>query len=399
MRKKLPFLFILMFQGVFVIGQTNFKEGYIVKNNQDTIYGLLDDRSHAKNSKLIRFKSSPDSEIGKYTPNQLEGYKIGKQVFLSRNLLARSVSFEDATSNAFVQLINDGALKFFTWKNKSLDELFFIEKYNDVYLLTNEMKRVKLGDRIYMKESNEYKIDLRKLTSDCQKELSVDNVHFTKKSISKYVTEYNNCMSTENYTSPVVNKKIQLKKSLLIGGGISTVAVSGGYAEFSESATMVVPSFGVGFHAGLPMVHKAILFDLFLEYQQKGAKALDNTVRFDLHYMNLTPGISYNYPKGRVKPFLGGGFVIGKLLNVKSAYTKINDSGETVRIFNRPNLRNDEVGYELGFQVRSGLEYVLGNGNSLLINVKYSYTDIPFNLPNESYQNSLWVIQAGFMFK
>ena len=399
MSKKLPLFLLFIFLGNFVFGQTNFKEGYIVGNNQDTIYGLLDDRSQAKNSKLIRFKPSPDDEIARYSPDELEGYKIGKQIYLSRNLLDRSVSFEDLSSNAFVQLINDGAVKFYTWKDKSLDELFFIEKYGKVYLLKNEMKRVNLRDRVYMKESNEYKMDLRKLTSDCPRELSAENVGFTKKSISNYITEYNNCMSTDNYTSPVVNKKMQLKKTILIGGGISNVNVSGSLAEFSESDSKIVPAVGLGLHADLPMVHKSILFDLFIEYQQKGAEATDNTVSFDLHYINLTPGISYNYPKGRVKPFLGGGFVIGKLLNVTSAYTKLNDAGQSVRIFNRPNFRNNEVGYELGFQLRGGLAYVLGNGNSLLLNVKYSYTEIPFNLPYESYQNTNWILQLGYRFE
>lgn len=392
------FIYLLLFFMFpsFLLGQSNFKGGYIINNELDTVHGLLDDRSDRRNSTFVRFKKTVDANIQKYFPKDLIGYKVGNKKYLSKNLSHEA--FINGVPTAFAQVINIGIINFYLWKDRSIGEHIYVEKNKVIRELTNETKEVYLDGRAYRKATNEYRQTLKKLTSDCPEELHPDHIEFTKKAISDYITIYNNCKGGENYKASQVNNKTTLKTSVFIGAGFSSITATGQSAKFIETNTRITPSAGVGLHANVPNINNRILVDIFVEYQQKGASAISNNIQFDLHYINLTPGISFNYPKGRIRPVLGAGFVIGFLLNKKTAYKSISASGETERIFDRPNYRNTEVGYELGFQGRAGIEYVLNNQHSILINIKYSITEIPFNLPYEGYHNNLLTVQVGYAF-
>ncbi len=77
-------IFIALFLPLFVIAQKDYKPGYIITNNNDTISGFVKDRKSPPFGKLydkIRFKNS--SEKRKYSPKQILGYKQGNRVFES----------------------------------------------------------------------------------------------------------------------------------------------------------------------------------------------------------------------------------------------------------------------------------------------------------------------------
>lgn len=167
-----------------------------------------------------------------------------------------------------------------------------------------------------------------------------------------------------------------------------------GDAYFRKTGTRA----GLGLHMNFPNVNDKLHLDIVAEYNQKGAEAEKEQINFNLHYLNLAPGVSYVYPKGKLKPVIGAGFVGGYLLNKESAYIKKSSNGQESRIFYRPPHTDNEVTYEVGYEVKAGLKYELAAETLLIFRAKYAKTLIPFNFISNSYWNKVISFQVGLEF-
>ena len=76
---------ILILSAFSLSAQKTFQPGYIVNNNNDTIYGSIRDRKDAPFAKIynkIRFKNGKDF-TKKYSPEKINGYKAGERLYES----------------------------------------------------------------------------------------------------------------------------------------------------------------------------------------------------------------------------------------------------------------------------------------------------------------------------
>jgi len=55
-------------------GQMNYRQGYIVHHDGDTVRGLIRDYGYRTSSELCTFKSARDAAPVNYGPNQIRGY-------------------------------------------------------------------------------------------------------------------------------------------------------------------------------------------------------------------------------------------------------------------------------------------------------------------------------------
>jgi len=79
------FLFFIGVESTFVFGQSKYQNGYVVTNQNDTIYGQLRDRTpepFGKIFKKVRMKGFWFLET-RYGPYDLKSYKIGNDVYQS----------------------------------------------------------------------------------------------------------------------------------------------------------------------------------------------------------------------------------------------------------------------------------------------------------------------------
>ena len=64
-------VFIALFLTLVTKAQVNPKEGFIITNQKDTIYGMIDYRTNTINAQQCVFKADDASEYVKYTPGQI----------------------------------------------------------------------------------------------------------------------------------------------------------------------------------------------------------------------------------------------------------------------------------------------------------------------------------------
>jgi hypothetical protein len=73
--RKILFTFLLLIS-LMADAQINPKEGFIITNQKDTIYGLIDYRSNTVNAKECTFKANNESEYKTYAPGQISAYRF-----------------------------------------------------------------------------------------------------------------------------------------------------------------------------------------------------------------------------------------------------------------------------------------------------------------------------------
>ena len=82
-------LLFLLFIPILVKSQPlGYNEGFIVKNNNDTLYGLIKNSEYFPHTALIdiKFKKDEHSSIERFSPDELKGFQIGKVKYESKYL-------------------------------------------------------------------------------------------------------------------------------------------------------------------------------------------------------------------------------------------------------------------------------------------------------------------------
>ena len=67
-------LFILLISPTS-FSQNDFREGYYITWKNDTVYGLIDYRGEARNSKVCVYKSNKQAKVKQFSPNDIQGYR------------------------------------------------------------------------------------------------------------------------------------------------------------------------------------------------------------------------------------------------------------------------------------------------------------------------------------
>ncbi len=381
------FLFLITSTASFA--QSDFKAGYVVLLQGDTVSGFLDDRGDVRNAQRATFRASADAEKKSYLPTDITSYQVGSRIYR-----AAQVIDQGQPQAVFLELINDGNLRLLYWKDsKDKDHLYVQKAEAEPQELTNEKKKVKQNGKAYIFYARAYVNTLNALTADCGGP-ATESLRYNLKAIASYVGAYNTCKGGEAYSSAKPAVKASITKSVYAGLNHSEV-VTAGNAKFSETNSRTGLNAGIGFHVNFP--NRKFHFDLLAEYNRKGAEAEKERINFDLHYLNVSPGIGYVYPKGRLKPMLGAGFVAGYLLNSKaSAYTRTSYEKQ-IRLFDSMT-DNSEVAYEVGYEGRAGVKYALANDLQLLLKIRFARTLVPFSFRSSTYHNHVFSLQAGMEF-
>jgi len=159
---KIKLLIFLLAISINGFSQYDFKKGFIVIN-KDTIPGLIDHTNPNTSSNYCFFKADSNDSVIKYTPNEINAYGTNdSKLFVSKN-----VTIENATQKVFLEYLVDGIVDLYYCKRQNND-LYFIEKNNILYPLSNDIVEIKENGKIMVKESHKYLGILNLVMSDAE---------------------------------------------------------------------------------------------------------------------------------------------------------------------------------------------------------------------------------------
>ena len=190
---------LLLYSGIGY-GQKDYKPGYIITNNNDTVSGFINLKSNYTNSRQCEFKKNIDQDPHTYLPFDIKGYRIENYKYY----ISKKVTLNDTTKKVFLEYLVNGIVDLYYLKELT-SEYYFIEKDSTLYLLSNDKEEITKKEKVfnyaglseeyrtYSRNSNQYIGILTYLFLDSpgiSKDIS--RTEFSYKPLIKITKEYHN---------------------------------------------------------------------------------------------------------------------------------------------------------------------------------------------------------------
>ncbi|MBC8005833.1 MAG: hypothetical protein H7X84_10195 [Verrucomicrobia bacterium] len=127
-------LVLALLVSVGVMGQDNFKKGYIITLDNDTIYGKINDAGGLKNSRLCTFRPQKKLRVKEYRPGELKGYRM----FNDKYYVSKEVSNRFKTKNVFLEVLIEGPVNLYQNRRSSNKGFYIQKKDSDMVALQYE---------------------------------------------------------------------------------------------------------------------------------------------------------------------------------------------------------------------------------------------------------------------
>lgn len=333
----LIFYFLILFTTVTSTAQTDYRNGYIVTNDNDTVQGQLNYKG-VRLYESIDFRQEANKPPERLGPEDIKGYGFSDdKVFRSYDLYLTKSEIK----RSFLEVLVHGGVSLFKHKKS-----FYISKQSDsLFHLTNESKETYIEGEKYFKKSNQYISVLNMLLFDCiDLRSKIAAARLMEVSLTKLVEAYNQC--TGHYSISFKSKKrwLSVKPGLIAGLNISNIDFKPRFPSFSylsnASGMYKFAIFGLAINISAPRLNERVSFDGGVTYNELHLTAQSEILgRFVSTYHDFTlkmeqiripTGIKYLFPNKKITPYLIVGLTQIINLNRQALTLQQNEIRNTV---------------------------------------------------------------------
>ena len=387
MRTTVILLLSICFTGQ-ILAQANFREGFIIKNNNDTVHGWIDFKLDEQNMRYVNFMSTNDSTVQLYLPGDIFGYRLineGK-FYISREI---DIS-EGGRQLVFLEFLVQGLKNLYYFRGNL--EYYFIENSDGRLVVMS--KKPDLIENYRIKEDLKYRGILNYVFKDYESiRRKTEKADFTKRSMIELTKDYHDNVC-EDGTACIIFENDFKKKFIefvySVYGGVQFHRMLMDFdlvnQEVSTNAYSIVPEIGGQITIFSPRFSTSLgLFGELSFSRQNGVKDffIENTysttyVVYDYNVSRLTGVIGLKYlfqTAGKFRPVIEAGLCERGLISPKSeldAYVTYKSTG-TTRHDAYPNYFMSGI-FRDGFVAAVQLDYLLENKKYLFAKVGYSRT-------------------------
>lgn len=252
-RKVIFFALVLalLFNSTAVLSQFDYRKGYIVKNNGDTIRGYIEYGNTRSNTYFCYFKTDSLNSAKQYSPNELTNVRIGDY----RNYVSKDIKIGDSFQKLFLEFLVEGSLNLYFYTDLHGFHHYYAEKNNVLYELTNEKQIQEIDGKKYNSYSNAYIGILKYLMQESPSAFSnAEKTGFNHKSLIKITADYHQdiCDSVECIVYSKNQKKLNDTKWIFKVGA---------YYNYRFSETEISNSIG---YNGPYILYSSLSEDLLL---------------------------------------------------------------------------------------------------------------------------------------
>jgi len=411
------FIFVLAFiVSLGVVGQDNFKKGYVITLESDTLFGKINDAGGYKNSRLCTFKQYKKHKVTEYLPGEIKGYRMNDDKYY----ISKPVAGNEQGKYRFMEVLVEGNVNLYH-DRKSTENAFYIQKKGgDLIPLSYQVGQLRykpeenvavIYSPTYTLHNRIYKDTLRYVFKDSKDILArVENVEYDPKSLSRITKDYiaekcsgPNCINYER------NLRLYRPRLGFYGGMALTnieflPSVLGKYTKLEPhsiiSKTFNTYPLGIFVNFPFPMLNDKLSFQLevqsnrmnYDEIFESNISLNEDTVGISTNSIGIPLMIKYELFRGFITPSLGIGksfnFVYDSEIEGFGKVIPIQGSDETAK----PNELMIHPIQKGGWFGEVGVSFKLSPGLSLFANARYTYLKsliIERGLENSSY-NTLY---------
>ena len=142
--KKYLLTSILLFSFILTVhAQSNYSSGYIITNDQDTIFGLIDYRTDKMNALTCHFKKDLTSAEQTYLPGQIFGYRFTDA---GKFYISKFVTINSIQQKVFLEYLLQGIMNLYYYCDESdaeyLNYYFFENENGEVVSITKHPDKI-----------------------------------------------------------------------------------------------------------------------------------------------------------------------------------------------------------------------------------------------------------------
>jgi hypothetical protein len=370
---------VLTFNVAF--SQRNYVSGYVIKNDNDTLIGLIDFRNWVKNPNKISFKPLNSNSSISLKPSDIIEFGTQGNIYVSgvvkteistrkTDELENDPHLKLKTDTTFLQTLIKGSRSLYYYNNSHSKKNFYI-KQDSVFelLLYKKYYKQDRGMRL-MVENKNYLGQLNIYLNDCQSiKQKLENTSYNKKSLTELFNYYYQCTPSQMYFQNAP-EKIEAQFGVIAGLSLTSLkfhSTAFSYlvkADYSKSTNF---SSGIFLDLILPRnlgkwsIYNEILFSSYKvsgtasEYRSENEYTI-TTTEFENSYLKINNLIRYKHPIGSISIFVNGGISNGYSINERNYQHRFSKLYTIERVTEELAL-NDTRKYEQGFILGSGVNY------------------------------------------
>jgi hypothetical protein len=241
---KFQLLLLLTSFSLFTYGQIDYKKGYVITHDNDTLFGTIDLNSNYRNSRSCNFLS--DQVVKVYAPEDIKAYRVEN----SKYYVAKEVTWNDKKEMVFLEFLVDGIVNLYYLK-ESINEYYFIERDTALILLSNDEKKIVIkstvasgkDDKTYVANSNQYIGVLKYLFQDSPEVMKdIPHTRFDYKPLINLTREYHESVC-KDYSCIDYTKNI--KMSVYLEPSFGMIHSTMGLKTSEDHAQDLNPYFGL----------------------------------------------------------------------------------------------------------------------------------------------------------
>jgi hypothetical protein len=358
--KKCTLISILLFPISVILGQSDYRPGFIVTLQNDTIYGEIGYKSNSNLYQSCRVRN--DGTFTDFSPDQLIGFGFKNDKYFTSGIVA----------GAYVEELVRGALTLY----KHQDTYFLENNAGDIYKLEEKDSVMLVDDRNIIYRSQRWRGIVSYSVSDCfiNSDL-VQQLDFNERKLTEIVSEYNKCIGSEYTIFKGTKPWTRIEFGLHQGIVLSNIGLvrSTQYEHLSSRYNTIGPLIGLSVTASSPRVDEkmAIQTGAFFSKSSYNSVIVKTSseieelhcVTMNISTIGIPLGLKYSLPFGSYSLQLSGGIIYDLLLESKAIVTSEYISNTVVKTYEEPafELNKSQAGYQAGsYLIRSFKNYKAG---------------------------------------
>lgn len=369
--------------------QSNFKQGYIITNDNDSLIGLIDFRTDKSNSNVCRFKESETSKVQTFYPSDIAKYRFVDE---GKYYVSREIIIKDAPRKVFLEYLVQGMMNLYYYKDwdwtlesDSEMEYYFFENPDGVMMPVTKKPDEMVNYK--KKEDGRYIGMLGSVFKDYPAITShLDKTRFDRESMIGLAKDYHTitcapgqeCIEFEN---DYAKQFMEVKFSVYGGFQLLDYEFREEILKGFSSMSSTYPVIGVQMNVLNPRWSKSFSFQVDvslsgLKGESRGAsEVFRKEYKLDALMIGTELGLKYTYPSGKFRPTLEAGLGYKGLFSSSTKFSKgyADENGEDYELYSSYKLPSSFIGYYCGV----GADYLVGSEHSVFFRVTYnSYRNV-----------------------
>lgn len=298
--------------------QGDYRSGYIIKTNGDSLRGFVDYRFGGKAWKTAFYRSSKRASTERFSPDQVKAYGFRANKRFESIVVPRTNTLE------FAEVLVKGPMSLYRHKGH-----FFVKTDSIIWLAKGNDRRLQKGNGSYVMKGRSYITILNALMADCS--LRADRIHLTESSLVGLVQNYNRCKGGAGKVYKEDLPPWQLNYYVVSGMNTATLGVgSAGENVFRKDKALI---YGGGLELSLPKVTDRLFFTLEINYteykthgyyEKSSPPLIERTDYFvDSKMLRVPIGFRYNFFYDARTPYIKAGLV--KVVDLGSELNEYKD--------------------------------------------------------------------------